>query len=150
AQRLAARQLPLQLRGARGRAHEVVEHALAVDRLAGSEVARPHAVARRERFPRLDRTVCGITDGVEGGDAVGHPQPAQAVAVELALDVLVRVRFPEAGNDGLLRGVDDVARSVVHAVPVRLDAVDAIAFDYEVQVGQLIGYTAVPDAPGLD
>src|SRR5207253_8240548 len=144
--------LPFQLRGARSRAHEVVEDALAVDRLAGREVPRAHAVAGGEGFPRLHRAVCWISHRVQGRYAKGHPQAAEAVAIELPLDVLVRVRLPEAGNDRLARGVDDpaVVGALVQGLSVRLDALDAVVPDDDVDIPQLVGPAPVPETPCVD
>ena len=114
----------------------------------GSPVVKSRGPMRApdlERFAvlhRLERVRRGIADR---RDAPGQKRAAERLAVVLAQ---MRVDFDQAGNHRLVRRVDD--RAGVQRGPMRLDALDAIAVDDDVDVVlEGIG-AAVPETAGVN
>src|SRR5262249_57506090 len=117
----------------------------------GGKGAGPPGRSGGVRFTTRGSPVGRVAARRERGPSVDHPQTAEPVSVELPLDVLVRVRFPDAGHDRLVRRVDEAAAVVVVIVimtvavvvlvvsaMVGLDALDALILHHDVDLADPI------------
>ena len=127
------------------RAARIVD-ARAVERLPRREEPRPNSRAGFERVPvlhRLERVGRGIADRRDAPRQENAPQRFTVVLVQM------RVDFNQAGNHRLVRRIDH--RAGVERVAMRLDALDPVAGDDDVDVlvvGETVeGLPSLPAGP---
>src|SRR5882672_6096176 len=106
-QRLEPVELTVELGLAGGGDHHRVVDALAIDRFAGGEKARPNCCAGVVGLAMRECAVGIVGDGPDLGDAIGKPEAAEAVTVvDGVVGVGVGVVLPKARHDGGITGFD--------------------------------------------